>query len=127
MAMAAPEGTEVAVFLTSRDGKKSGDLLCQVRPDDSTAETRDNAVAAFREIIAPCLMAGKNGVIEVQSGAEQPQFCLVVIMRFASLVSVVLACIARFENYGVASQGLERLHRIAARYERQVRRRLEEL
>jgi hypothetical protein len=125
MAMAAPRGTEVAVFLTSRDGMQTEKLLYHVRPDNSTAQVLDDAIAAFREIVAPCLIADKNGAIQIQDGTDPPQFCLVVIMRFADLVRVVLACIARFENSAEASRGLERLHRIAVGYERQVRRNLE--
>ena len=43
-------------------------LIAHIRPDNSSAELRAAAVAAFQEMIKPCLAQGKDGAIEINTG-----------------------------------------------------------
>src|SRR5882672_3084873 len=60
-------GTEAVSFLIDRGEPQLGlfRLITHIRPDESDAATRAAAIAAFQDIIRPCVMQGKDGAIEV--------------------------------------------------------------
>ncbi len=57
-------------------------------------------MAAFQEMIKPCLAQGKDGAIEINTGdlASEPQFCLVTLLRSDNQVVAVSAVITRCIN-----------------------------
>jgi hypothetical protein len=94
-------------------------LLLHIRPDNSDAVQRAAAVAAFKEIIEPCLREGLNGAIRVgeRQGAQPPQFCLVSLVHDAQrrmdLVTGAIAIITRCDDQDVAERRLNLIARHA--------------
>src|SRR5262249_42810842 len=78
-------GTEAAAFLleaSTEPGSVQLKPIAHIRPDFSTAEVRQQALAAFQEIVAPCLEQDKNGAIMIEGTdreGDDPQFCLVTL------------------------------------------------
>jgi RND family efflux transporter MFP subunit len=126
-------GTEAAGFLIERrpDADSSESMLrlvAHIRPDASTADTRAAAVAAFREIIQPCLAGAKDGAIEIQAGdnAPEPQFCLVTLLRSEGEIVAASAVITRCMDLERAQQRLTSMQLVAGYFELYMLRRSSE-
>jgi hypothetical protein len=98
--MAADVGaTEAAAFAVEPDffdGQRR-ETLMHVRPDLSDDVIRAAAVAAFKDIVMPCLQQEKDGAIEIARSANETgtQFCLVTLARRAEKVVGVGTFIVR--------------------------------
>jgi len=113
--------TEAAAFLVEagKDSKEpSLRLIDHIRSDNSSAEVRAAAVAAFQEIIKPILSQNKDGAIvelsanEGGAGAE-PQFCLITPLRSDAQTVAVTAVIIRCMDLGRAKQRLLSMQLVA--------------
>jgi len=100
-------------------------LLAHLRPDDASEEQRAGAVRAFADIIKPCVLAGKDGAIEIRDATrpreKPPQFCLVTLWNREERPIGVSAVIARClniekaqEQLGTLQWQLQKLERILA-------------
>lgn len=114
-------GTEAAGFLIEKTDQAEASLrlIAHIRPDNSSAETRAAAIAAFQEIIKPCLAQGKDGAIEIQTGdaTAEPQFCLVTLLRREADVVAVSAVITRCRNIERAQQRLMSMQLVAGYFD----------
>jgi hypothetical protein len=118
-------GTEAAAFLVEARKDQPEPLLRlieHVRSDNSTAEVRAAAVAAFQEIIKPVLAQGKDGgAIELQTGEGgsgiEPQFCLVTPLRREAIIVGVTAVITRCKDLGRARQRLLSMQLVAGYFD----------
>ena len=91
--------TEAAAFAVRRDFRDGfwTDLLVHIRADDAGPEVRAAAVAAFKDVIAPCVAQGKAGAIEVaaEDDGRGKQYCIVTPGLGGSEVTGVAAFIVR--------------------------------
>jgi len=113
-------GTEAAGFvLEKKEGGPGLRAIAHIRPDNSSAETRAAAIAAFTEIIKPCVTQGKDGAIEISSADNhpEPQFCLVTLLRADGEVVAVSAVITRCRNLERAQQRLMSMQLVAGYFE----------
>ncbi len=106
--------TEMAVFSIA-SGLVSPDLknVLHVRPGEASDDQREAAIAAFRDIVRPCVMQGKEGAIQVDEApdaAGQHQFCLVTLTRKANEVVGVAAFIVHRTNLDEARAALARVN-----------------
>ncbi|HEX8915131.1 MAG TPA: HlyD family efflux transporter periplasmic adaptor subunit [Humisphaera sp.] len=114
-------GTEAAGFLLERSGENQVTLrpIAHIRPDESPAETRAAAIAAFQDLIKPCVEQGRDGAIEVAAGTgeSEPQYCLVTLLRAEGEVVAASAVIARCINTERARQRLMSMQLVAGYFE----------
>jgi RND family efflux transporter MFP subunit len=113
-------GTEAAGFVIERREQEIGlRPIAHIRPDNSSAETRAAAIAAFQEILKPCVSQGKDGAIEINSGenAVEPQFCLVTLLRKEGEIVAASAVITRCRNVERAQQRLTSMQLVAGYFE----------
>jgi multidrug resistance efflux pump len=115
-------GTEAAAFLVEKQQDQAEPILrsiAHIRADNSTAETRAAAIAAFQQIIKPCLEQGKDGAIELQTGevGVEPQFCLVTLLRREGEVIAITAVITRCMNTERAQQRLTSMLLVAGYFD----------
>jgi multidrug resistance efflux pump len=114
-------GTEAAAFIIepSQEGGFNLKTIAHIRPDSSSAETRAAAIAAFQEIVRPCVEQQKDGAIQI--GADdptaEPQFCLVTLLRSDGNIVAVSAVIARCRDLERAKQRLESMALVAGYFE----------
>ena len=90
--------TELAVFAVERFlfRTRLRELL-HVRPGDASRAARRAAVAAFRDVIRPCIHNKKDGAICVSTDATElgHQYCLVALARNDQAVTAAAAFIVR--------------------------------
>lgn len=112
-------GTEAAAFIIERRGEEAGlRAVAHIRPDESDADTRANAIRAFQNIVGPCVEQGKDGAIEVGSpDGGDAQFCLVTLLRDEGIVVAVSAVITRARNVDRAKQRLTSMQLVAGYFE----------
>jgi RND family efflux transporter MFP subunit len=113
-------GTEAAGFVVERkESEFSLRNIAHIRPDNSTAETRAAAIAAFQEILRPCIVQGKDGAIEISTGdtAPEPQFCLVTLLRTDGDIVAACAVITRCRNLERAQQRLMSMQLVAGYFD----------
>jgi multidrug resistance efflux pump len=115
-------GTEAAAFLIEKQQDQKEPALrsiAHIRADNSSPETRAAALAAFQQIIKPCLEQGKDGAIELQTGevGVEPQFCLVTLLRREGEVIAVTAVITRCMNTERAQQRLTSMLLVAGYFD----------
>jgi hypothetical protein len=113
-------GTEAAGFVVEK--KEEGMNLrpiAHIRPDNSSAETRAAAIAAFQDLLKPCIAQGKDGAIEINAGdvVAEPQFCLVTLLRNEGEVVAASAVITRCRNLERAQQRLVSMQLVAGYFE----------
>lgn len=122
-------GTEAAGFVVER--KESAFNLrpiAHIRPDESSDETRAAAIAAFQEILRPCILENKDGAVEIfsQDDSVEPQFCLVTLLRNEGEVVAASAIITRCRNLERAQQRLMSVQLVAGYFELYILRRSSE-
>jgi multidrug resistance efflux pump len=94
-------GTEAAAFLIepAAEGQSGHQLkaVAHIRPDDSDAETRAQALDAFRDIMRQCIEQGKDGAIQIEgtNDGSESQFCLITLLRNEGQVFAASAVITR--------------------------------
>jgi RND family efflux transporter MFP subunit len=114
-------GTEAAGFLIEKaeQGESPLRLIAHIRTDNSSAETRAAAIAAFQKIIRPSLEQGKDAAIEIQTGETntESQFCLVTLLRRDAEVVAVTAVITRCRDIERAQQRLGSMQLVAGYFE----------
>jgi hypothetical protein len=92
--------------------------IAHLRPDDSDADTRNAAIRAFQEIVAPCVQQGKDGAIEVGApDAGEPQYCLVTLLRSEGMVVAAAAVITRARDLERARQRLTSMQLVAGYFD----------
>jgi multidrug efflux pump subunit AcrA (membrane-fusion protein) len=113
-------GTEAAAFLLEK-GQSGPSLrtLSHIRPDNSSAQTRAAAIAAFQEIIVACVNQTKDGAIEISAAdnSPEPQFCLVTLLRQEGQIVAACAVITRCRNAERARQRLVSMQLVAGYFE----------
>jgi hypothetical protein len=116
----AVAGTEAAAFSIKKPGRNRIILQPQlhIRPDESSAQVRAAAIAAFQEIVRPCVMQGKDGAIEIKlnDGAADPQFCLVTLVRNMYGIVGADAVITRCKNAQMACDRLRTMQALTIDY-----------
>lgn len=126
--------TEAAAFIVEAqsESKEPGlRVIDHIRSDNSTAEARAAAVAAFQQLIKPVLAQGKEGAIielpssEGGSGIE-PQFCLITALRREGQLIAVTAVITRCMDLGRAKQRHLSMQLVAGYFDLYVLRRQSE-
>jgi hypothetical protein len=116
-------GTEAAAFLIepAQEGGKGFNLkpAAHIRPDESDAETRAAALAAFQEIMAPCVQQGKDGAIQIDGSADggESQFCLVTLLRNEGNIVAASAVITRARDLDRAQKLLTPMQLVAGYFE----------
>ncbi len=112
--------TEAAAFLV----EKSGDSqtlrnVAHIRPDNANAEVRAAALEAFQDLVRPCIVQNKEGLIELGNPGEggEPQFCLVTPLRQDGNVIAVTAVITRCMNIDRAKQRLMQMQLVAGYFD----------
>jgi hypothetical protein len=108
-------GTEAIVFHVDSGGADLRTLL-HLRPDSSSATVREEAQAAFREIVSVCLTSGKDGAIQVSDEHDRtpPQFCLVMVISDFYGPTGIVAIVTRCRDEAEATQKLEIARKLAA-------------
>lgn len=114
-------GTEAAGFLLERNGEQASlRPIAHIRPDESSPEVRAQALAAFQDLIKPCIEQGRDGAIEVspsgQDGSEA-QYCLITLLRADGDVVGVSAVITRCMNTDRAKQRLMSMQLVAGYFD----------
>jgi len=113
-------GTEAAAFIVER-GQSGASLksLAHIRPDNSNAQQRAAALAAFQEIVTACVNQAKDGAIEISTAetGPEPQFCLVTLLRHEGNIIAVSAVITRCRNADRAKQRLVSMQLVAGYFE----------
>jgi len=118
-------GTEAAGFLIERTADEKGEAqlglrpIAHIRPDNSNAETRAQAIQAFQGLVGRCVAEGKDGALEVGAGGDQvePQFCLVTLLRNEGEVVAASAVITRCRDTERAQQRLTSMQLVAGYFD----------
>ena len=107
--------TEAAAFAVERDVRQRlwMDVLVHIRPDCSDPEVRARAIAAFKDVISPCVDEGKDGAIEVddRDAGQGKQYCIVTLVRRGSEIVGVAAFIVRCRDLDGARAVVSRVRR----------------
>jgi hypothetical protein len=105
--------TEAAAF--GVDGVQRITTLLHLRPGTADITTRRAAVAAFRDILIPCVQVGKDGAIEIEgtNDAFGKQFCLVTLWRRAGIIMDMATFIVRCRDKDEARAALTRVRNLA--------------
>lgn len=123
-------GTEAAAFVIRR-GEQTGfilDVAAHVRPDGADEEVRQQALAAFKELVFPCVQQNRDGAIEIAAGdgVDESQFCLVTLLRSEGAVVAVSAVITRCRDVERAQQRLVSMQLVAGYFDLYMLRRKSE-
>src|SRR3954468_17094604 len=115
-------GTEAAGFLLEATGEENTVTLrpiAHIRPDNSAQDVRSAALAAFQDLIAPCVQQNRDGAIEVSPGTDgqEAQFCLVTLLRNEGNIVAVSAVITRCLNVERARQRLTSMQLVAGYFD----------
>ncbi len=117
-------GSEAIAFGVQRQTNEEGQettalaVIHHERPDGSDQKTRDAAVAAFQNLVAPCAEQGKDGAIEVGSpDGGDAQYCLVTVLRNEGEVMAVSAVITRCRDLDRAKQRLNAMQIVAGYFD----------
>lgn len=125
-------GTEAAAFLIepAQDGSKGFNLkaAAHIRPDDSDPDTRAAALAAFQDIMKPCVQQGKDGAIQIDGTGDgsDSQYCLVTLLRSEGNVVAASAVITRARDLERAQKLLTPMQLVAGYFELYALRRTSE-
>ena len=110
--------TEAVAFAVQRDFRDGfwADVLVHIRPDSSDPKVRGAAVAAFKDVIAPCVAQGKDGAIEVDENDDGrgKQYCIVTLGPRDREVTGVAAFVVRCSGLDDARAILTRVRRGAS-------------
>ncbi len=118
-------GVEAAGFLVEKQPQQAETdnpftlkPVAHLRPD-GTPEQRAAAVAAFAEVIKPCVAAGKDGAVPVgePDASGDVQFCLVTLLRNEGNVVAASAVIARCRDLERARQRLISMQLVAGYFD----------
>jgi multidrug efflux pump subunit AcrA (membrane-fusion protein) len=116
-------GTEAAGFLIEKTEQGVGlKVVAHVRNDNAPAETRQQALNAFAEMMKPCIEQGKDAVIQVTPEGDgvdisEPQFCLVTLLRADGNVVAISGVITRCRDVDRAQQRLQAMQLVAGYFE----------
>jgi multidrug resistance efflux pump len=123
-------GTEAVGFLIEKGAENTFSLrpIAHVRPDNAPEEVRQQAIAAFQEIINPCVAQGKDGAIEVGGTGDggEAQYCLVTLLRNEGQVVAVSGVITRCLDLERAQQRLVSMQLVAGYFDLYTLRRASE-
>lgn len=113
-------GTEAAAFMVERsqDATKLVPVV-HMRPDQATDEVRKKAIAAFTQIIGPCVDQNREGAFEVGSpdDAGEHQYCLATVLRSEGKAVGVTAVVTRCRGMERARQRLASMELVAGYFE----------
>ncbi len=114
-------GTEASGFIVEKSAEDfTLRPIAHIRPDQSNAETRAAAIAAFQEIIRPCIEQNKDGAIEITASSDdagESQFCLVTLLRNEGEIVAASAVITRCRNIERAQQRLMSMQLVAGYFD----------
>lgn len=111
--------TEAAVFGINPDffdGRHFQPLI-HLRPDDSDPAARRTALAAFQDLINPCVQSAKDGIIEIASAGNDTmkQFCLITLAHRENTVVGASAFIVPCRDAQDAEIAMNRIQRAVTR------------
>jgi len=112
--------TEAAAFLVEKSGEaQTLRNVAHIRPDNASAEVRAAALEAFQDLVRPCIVQNKEGLIELGNPGEggEPQFCLVTPLRQEGQVVAITAVITRCMNIDRAKQRLMQMQLVAGYFD----------
>ncbi len=113
-------GSEAAGFLIHKQDEATNlQPVGHVRPDDSGPEQRSAALAAFAEILKPCVIQNKDGAVEIGEPDEsgESRFCLATLLRADEQVVAVSAVIVRCRDTERARQRLMSMQLVAGYFD----------
>ena len=113
-------GTEAAGFLIERNGDQASlRPIAHIRPDQSSPEVRAQALAAFQDLIRPCVEQNRDGAIEVSAAQDggEAQYCLITLLRADGEVVGVSSVVTRCMNLERAKQRLMSMQLVAGYFE----------
>jgi AICAR transformylase/IMP cyclohydrolase PurH len=112
-------GTEAVAFGIESTNPVRLETIAHIRPDKSSQAMRDQAIAAFKEIVTPCIEQDKNGAIMIEGteGGGNPQFCLVTLLRNEGNAVACSAVITRCRNQDAAQQRLMSMELVAGYFD----------
>lgn len=114
-------GTEAAAFLIEPGAENTFSLkpAAHIRPDQCDAETRAAAIAAFQDIIRPCVQQNKDGAIHIEGtyDGSESQYCLVTLLRAEGNAVGVSAVITRSRDQERAKKSVDLLSIVAGYFE----------
>jgi hypothetical protein len=110
--------TEAAAFSVQPDFFEDHRIvpLVHMRPDSPDDAARQAAIAAFKEILTPCIQQANDGAIEIDGTAdgETKQFCLVTLARRENEIVGAAMFIVRCRDLEHAHTVLRLVQRAAA-------------
>ena len=113
-------GTEAVAFLIDRvEGAVRLVPVVHMRPDQASDEVRKAAVAAFIQLLMPCVEQNREGAFEVgvPDDAGEPQFCLATVLRTEARAVGITAVITRCHGLERARQRLASMELVAGYFE----------
>ena len=113
-------GTEAAAFVIDRNQPQfTLQAVAHIRPDNSDAPTRAAAVAAFQQLVRPCVTEGKDAALEVgpPNTQEERQYLLATLLRTETEIVAISAVITRCRNMDLARQRLTSMQLVAGYFE----------
>jgi hypothetical protein len=114
-------GTEAAGFLLERTGQDQANLrpIAHIRPDQSSPEVRAQAIAAFQDLIKPCIEQQRDGAIEVGQAADgsEAQYCLITLLRSEGEIVACSAVVTRCRDLDRARQRLMQMQLVAGYFD----------
>lgn len=114
-------GTEAVAFVIepSPQGGPALKLVSHIREDNATQELRQQAQAAFRQLMQPCIEQNRDAAIQVgdESDTDGSQFCLVTLLRNENAIVAASAVICRCRNEALATQRLQAMQLVAGYFD----------
>src|SRR5437870_3262924 len=115
-------GTEAIAFAVEPGGDSKFSLrpIEHIRPDNSTAEVRAQAIDAFQKIVAPLIERNVNGMVHIenpQDDSSNAQYCLVTLLRNENAVIAASAVITRCRDQEAAAQRLASMELVAGYFD----------
>lgn len=122
-------GTEAAAFMIEGAGEQTMLVpIVHMRPDQAANEVRKKAVAAFIQLITPCVEQNREGAFEVgkPDDSGESQFCLATVLRQEGKAVGITAVITRCRGMDRARQRLASMELVAGYFELYAMRRTTE-
>src|SRR5438034_4698008 len=114
-------GTEAIAFAIEPGGEDKFGLRAieHIRPDNSSAEVRAQAIDAFQKIVRPMIERNVNGMVHIENPNEnaEPRFCLVNLLRSENAIVAASAVITRCRDQEAAAQRLASMELVAGYFD----------
>lgn len=114
----AVAGTEAAGFAVQPTPQGMGlRLIEHMRPDESPEEVRQQAIAAFQNLVAPAAEAGADRAVVVAEDGPEAMFCLITLLRHENQIVAATAVVTRCRTQELANQRLASMQLLAGYFD----------